>query len=356
MKNAQNSQTPSHRWRDTILAVLAALVVGLAALVGFAAQVLTAVMLIAVAIGIGSRIHGAVVGDLETGMLREPLAPHLRWHRRQLLVRLLALAAWIAALWPTMQILAVLDEDSMSGVVWFTAALGVAWVILALIPRRRVIGVATNVAWLATALLVSVGWVMALSPPTDSVELDFPLGSEVSVVHAGPSPLLNHHWLVKKQRHAMDVVIPGEGWGLGTTMRAPARGTVVTVADGREDDGSAGDEPAGNHVVIDMGGERFVMVAHLQKDSVTVKVGDTVARGQAIAKLGNSGNSSMPHLHIQVQSKPTWKEDGNVTFPITFRNATPSQHIRRGHVLRPHNSSSGDALNANAVLMSPTCE
>ena len=50
---------------------------------------------------------------------------------------------------------------------------------------------------------------------------------------------------------------------------------------------------------IDQGGE-FSYLAHLKKGSVTVKPGDKVERGEIIGQIGNSGNSSEPHLHFQV--------------------------------------------------------
>jgi hypothetical protein len=56
----------------------------------------------------------------------------------------------------------------------------------------------------------------------------------------------------------------------------------------------------GNHVVLDLGGGRFAFYAHLQPGSLKVKVGDKVRRGQVLGLVGNSGNSSEPHLHFHV--------------------------------------------------------
>jgi hypothetical protein len=56
----------------------------------------------------------------------------------------------------------------------------------------------------------------------------------------------------------------------------------------------------GNHVVIDLGGGVFAFYAHLQKGSVDVAVGDRVKRGQLLGKLGNTGNTSAPHLHFHL--------------------------------------------------------
>lgn len=56
----------------------------------------------------------------------------------------------------------------------------------------------------------------------------------------------------------------------------------------------------GNHVIIDIGGGHYAFYAHVRPGSLRVKVGDRVKRGQVIAKVGNTGNSTEPHLHFHV--------------------------------------------------------
>ena len=56
----------------------------------------------------------------------------------------------------------------------------------------------------------------------------------------------------------------------------------------------------GNYVVLDLGGGRYAFYAHLQPGSLRVKTGDRVKRGQVIGLVGNSGNSTEPHLHFHV--------------------------------------------------------
>ena len=56
----------------------------------------------------------------------------------------------------------------------------------------------------------------------------------------------------------------------------------------------------GNHVIIDCGHFLLVM-AHMQNGSVLVKAGDQVTPDMQIGKVGNSGNSAEPHLHIHAQ-------------------------------------------------------
>jgi murein DD-endopeptidase MepM/ murein hydrolase activator NlpD len=62
---------------------------------------------------------------------------------------------------------------------------------------------------------------------------------------------------------------------------------------------------AGNHVIVQRAGKRYAMYAHLVPNSVTVQLGDSVETGQVLGKLGNSGSSSVPHLHFQVMDAPS---------------------------------------------------
>lgn len=82
----------------------------------------------------------------------------------------------------------------------------------------------------------------------------------------------------------------------------------------------------GNHVIIarDRGG--FVLVAHLRRGSAVVEVGDRVSPGQVLAQVGNSGNSSEPHIHLQVMDhrRPTIAAGLPFEFP-----APPSGHPDR---------------------------
>ncbi len=58
----------------------------------------------------------------------------------------------------------------------------------------------------------------------------------------------------------------------------------------------------GNHVILDIGGGHFAFYAHLQPGSLRVKLGDKVRRGQVLGLVGNSGNSTEPHLHFHIEN------------------------------------------------------
>ena len=101
-------------------------------------------------------------------------------------------------------------------------------------------------------------------------------------------------------------------WGYDTPVLAAAPGIVVTVADGFPDQQPLTRTPvpiaddAGNLVVEDIGGGRFVTYAHLKPGTIpaAVRKGARLSTGQLIGHVGNSGNSLAPHLHFQVQDGP----------------------------------------------------
>jgi murein DD-endopeptidase MepM/ murein hydrolase activator NlpD len=72
----------------------------------------------------------------------------------------------------------------------------------------------------------------------------------------------------------------------------------------------------GNCVIIDHGNSEYSVVAHMQLGSVAVKVGERVAAGQVIGKLGNSGSSFGPHLHYQLQSGPQLFQGQSLPFRL----------------------------------------
>ena len=72
----------------------------------------------------------------------------------------------------------------------------------------------------------------------------------------------------------------------------------------------------GNHVVLDLGDGVYAFYAHMQKDSVTVHVGDRVKRGQVLGKLGNTGNTSAPHLHFHLMDGPSVLGSNGIPYVI----------------------------------------
>jgi Peptidase family M23 len=118
----------------------------------------------------------------------------------------------------------------------------------------------------------------------------------------------------------------------GAPLYAVADGTVVVTVDGRPDIApganpllSAPEDFTGNEVVLRIAPGQYAVYFHLERGSVRVRVGQRVRRGQQIGALGNSGNSSAPHLHFGI-------EDG----PSGLANSLPfeiDRFVLEGHVI-----------------------
>ena len=93
----------------------------------------------------------------------------------------------------------------------------------------------------------------------------------------------------------------------GAEVVAAAPGRIVATRDDVPENTPPGTRPgigpndlAGNFVNQDLGGGRFALYGHMQPGSLRVKPGDQVVAGQVLGLVGNTGNSSEPHLHFQV--------------------------------------------------------
>jgi murein DD-endopeptidase MepM/ murein hydrolase activator NlpD len=145
----------------------------------------------------------------------------------------------------------------------------------------------------------------------------------------------NPHFAIPSQRFAVDWVMEEKGKSYRTDGKtnadflcygqdalAPADGTVAVVVDGIPEN-TPGLKDAyfipGNHVVLDLGQGEFAMFMHLVPGSITVKVGQKVRTGEPIGKVGNSGNSSEPHLHFQLADKPRFTDASSL--PAKFTGA-----------------------------------
>ncbi|MBN9634254.1 MAG: M23 family metallopeptidase [Actinobacteria bacterium] len=111
----------------------------------------------------------------------------------------------------------------------------------------------------------------------------------------------------------------------GADVHAVAPGPVVAVLDGLPEQ-VPGQNPTGltlaqyggNHVVQDIGNGNYAFYAHLQTGSVKVKPGDQLNTGQVLGRVGNTGNSTGPHLHFHVMSTPDpLRSDG---LPFVYRS------------------------------------
>jgi murein DD-endopeptidase MepM/ murein hydrolase activator NlpD len=72
----------------------------------------------------------------------------------------------------------------------------------------------------------------------------------------------------------------------------------------------------GNHVIIKLGNGVFAAYAHLKPGSVRVRVGQRVRAGQVLGQLGNSGETTGPHLHFQLMTRPSVADSDGLPFML----------------------------------------
>ena len=91
----------------------------------------------------------------------------------------------------------------------------------------------------------------------------------------------------------------------GFPVLAAAAGTVIATRDGEADHPGSGTWPkgreCGNGVIIDHGDGWQTQYCHLMRGSIAVSHGQAVAAGAALGRLGQSGASAFPHVHLTVR-------------------------------------------------------
>lgn len=192
--------------------------------------------------------------------------------------------------------------------------------------------------------------------PAESVAVAFPLRQGTYlVVNGGSNELLNAHLMTltgqrfrpyRGQSYGVDVVRVDE-WGrratglqprdpasyriFGDSVFAPCAGRVIALLDGLPD------QPvpvidrthmAGNHVLLACGAVE-VLLGHLQQGSVRVGLGSAVTTGTLLGRVGNTGNTGEPHLHIHAQGAGTAAMPlGGEPLPILMDGWYPVRNLR----------------------------
>ena len=186
--------------------------------------------------------------------------------------------------------------------------------------------------------------------PENTIDLASPFhnGKQI-VLHGGASPFTNGHFQVKPQNYALDIVGLNNlgmrassfqgGSDLsdyviyGQAIYSPLSGTVIAV-EGKYDDQIPPttdiEHLAGNYILLESEGVE-ILLAHLKKGSIVVKIGDIVTTNTLLGQVGNTGNTSEPHLHIHV-------EKGGETNTILNGIAVPftinKQYFVRGDIIK----------------------
>lgn len=205
---------------------------------------------------------------------------------------------------------------------------------------------ALKARWATAVSLVLSGAALAwvgsgLLPRAGAVNLAFPLRDGTYMVgQGGGVGLLNHHAGTAEQAHAVDITAIGpagfradgilpavlDGYAIFEKPAvSPCAGTVLSIVDGRPDlvpPRRDEQNAAGNTVIVDCGGVS-VQLAHLREGSVRVSAGERVAPGAALGTVGNSGNTTEPHLHLHAFDPAT-----GAGVPVEFDGRTPVRNAR----------------------------
>ncbi len=166
-----------------------------------------------------------------------------------------------------------------------------------------------------------------------TIELTFPLQDGTYYIGQGGNHVqMNYHQAYPAQKYALDILKLNK---FGTRanglypkelrkyhiyeddLYSPCNGKVVEVQNELPDltpPEADSENPTGNYVALSCENtDAIIYLAHMQNGSVTVNQDAIVNVGQKIGKVGNSGNTSEPHLHIHAE------KDG-VGIPIQFNN------------------------------------
>lgn len=152
-----------------------------------------------------------------------------------------------------------------------------------------------------------------------AIELDFPLKNGVYYVGQGGNHVqINYHNAHLEQQYALDIVKLNK-FGVraagiypkeldkyviyGDELTSPCTGEVLEVRNDLPDlipPNADSKSATGNYIKLKCE-DVNIYIAHMQEESVVVEVGDVIQTGQQIGLVGNSGNTSEPHLHIHAE-------------------------------------------------------
>lgn len=169
-----------------------------------------------------------------------------------------------------------------------------------------------------------------------AVELAFPFTAGTYYVgQGGGTTSINDHHGNQSQRFALDIVALND-FGMRANglmpedltdyavydreVRSPCTGIAISTQDGIGDNRISEtntEAPAGNNIILACGTAR-ILLAHFRKGSIEVAAGAIVSRGQTLGRVGNSGNSSEPHLHMHAYLGGTRDYNEGQGLPMTF--------------------------------------
>jgi len=210
--------------------------------------------------------------------------------------------------------------------------------------RRRWLGLTSHVFTLLVSLFLVGSALRGHIASQQPVRLALPLeDGRYYVAQGGNALILNYAANSRSQQFALDIVelntVGARARGIypsqlerytvfGEPIHSPCDGTVAATRDGLPDlaPGERDPEnPAGNHVIISCRNVD-ILLAHMKNGSVDVDHGVEVETGDALGRVGNSGNTTEPHLHIHAVeggSASVFEGDG---VPIFFGRQLPTRN------------------------------
>ncbi len=195
---------------------------------------------------------------------------------------------------------------------------------------------------------------------TNEISYILPFVGKWMAINGSYEKKYSHSWDIPTQRYAYDFLILDDNgksyqgdyqkcssyYCYDQDVLAPADGVVMKVKNNGKDSLIfpksrflvRANHIAGNYIVIRHSENEYSTLAHLKYGSINVKVGETVSQGQCIAKCGNTGNSTEPHLHFQIQTNASFYS--SVGLPIHFKDVEISQvENYEKYESRPHMSA-----------------
>lgn len=158
----------------------------------------------------------------------------------------------------------------------------------------------------------------------NTTKMILPFKEEVFVYWGGTTVEQNYHVAEISQQYAYDILQVRDGRSyegdpkrnesylvFGKEIIAPCDARVVLVIDGVPDNEPGITNPeqlTGNTIVLQTTADEYILMAHLQEGSIEVEEGEEVRQGQVIARCGNSGNTTEPHLHLSLQNTVNMEE------------------------------------------------
>jgi len=219
------------------------------------------------------------------------------------------------------------------------AALSVEW--FAEIAGSTIGGWIWDIAFVLTLAFLAemVFWMLrrmfgAKLDDLEPIPTEVPVTGDWQALNSPANRVPSHGIRWGGQSHAIDIITSGPKPRFGASgfnrpqefaafdapIFAPVEGTVVRTVDARRDhrarNGVLGlifllieqvmlsflppSFTFGNNIVLELAPGRYAQLCHLRRGSLNVEPGDRVHIGQQLARCGNSGNSTQPHLHFQL--------------------------------------------------------